>query len=176
MKVYIISDTHWNHKNIIEYCNRPFKTVEEMNSIMIKNWNNTVGKNDLVIHLGDVGIGSYDKVSSIIHSLNGKKMLIMGNHDNFSENRYREMGFKTVSRFPILWNKFFLLSHAPLQLTETTPYFNLYGHVHNDERYIDTKTSKCVSVERINYTPLFLFDTDRQEYNEEIFRKILTCK
>lgn len=141
-----------------------------MNSTIIKNWNSTVKGDDLVIHLGDVGFGSYEKIASIINSLKGKKMLIMGNHDNFSENRYREMGFQTVSRFPIIWNNFCIMSHAPLQLTETTPFFNIYGHIHNDEKYHNTKTSMNVSVECINYTPLFIFDTDKQKYNPEIFK------
>ena len=86
------------------------------------------------------------------------KILIMGNHDNWSEQFYRDAGFHTVSRFPILWNDFYLLSHAPLQLSETTPYYNLYGHIHNDSKFIDNATSKCVSVERIGYRPYFLFE------------------
>lgn len=156
MKYFVISDTHFNHEKIIEYCNRPFKSVEEMNEIIIKNWNETVSNNDVVIHLGDVGLGNYDKLEPIIKRLNGKKILILGNHDIFSENRYRELGFHTVSRFPIIYDGFFIMSHAPMQLSETTPYFNFYGHVHNDSKYVDNATSKCVSVERIGYRP-YLF-------------------
>jgi hypothetical protein len=59
-----------------------------------------------------------------------------------------------------VYNNFFLMSHAPLQLSETTPYFNCYGHVHNDNKYVDNDTSRCFSVERINYTPYLLFDTE----------------
>ena len=126
--------------------------------MLIKNWNEVVSNNDTLIHLGDVGFGKKAYISSIIKRLNGKKILIMGNHDNWSEQAYRDMGFHTVSRFPIIWNNFFMLSHAPLELNETTPYFNYYGHVHNDNKYIDNATSKCVSVERIGYRPLFLFE------------------
>lgn len=172
MKVYIISDTHFSHKNIIDYCNRPFQTVEEMNNTMINNWNRVVTNNDLVIHLGDVGLGSKEQVSSIIQQLNGRKMLIMGNHDHFREKDYRAMGFETVSRFPILWNKNFLLSHAPLDISESVPYFNIYGHVHNDERYTNTSNSCCVSAERIDYTPIFLYDTITKQYGEA-FREII---
>lgn len=157
MKVFIISDTHFGHENIIRYCNRPFSSVEEMDRVMIENWNKVVGKDDLVIHLGDFCFyRKKTKVSELVGKLNGKKLLIMGNHDNHSEQFYRDCGFHTVSRFPILWHSFYLLSHAPLELSETTPYFNFYGHVHNDSKYIDTLTSKCVSVERIDYTPMFL--------------------
>lgn len=158
MKFFIISDTHFNHENIIKYCNRPFSSVEEMDKALIKNWNETVSNKDTVLHLGDVGLGNKEYIKEIIGKLNGKKILILGNHDNWSEQFYRDAGFHTVSRFPIVWNDFYLLSHAPLQLSETTPYFNYYGHVHNDEKYQDTATSKCVSVERIGYRPMFLFE------------------
>lgn len=157
MKFFITSDTHFNHANIIKYCNRPFSSVEEMNEALIKNWNEVVSNDDTVLHLGDVALGNKEMAEAIIKRLNGKKILIMGNHDNWSEQTYRDMGFHTVSRFPILWNNFYLLSHAPLTLSETTPYFNFYGHVHNDSRFIDTATSKCVCVERTGYRPMFLF-------------------
>ena len=62
MNIFITADHHFNHKNIIEYCDRPFKTVEEMNNTMIEKWNNKVGKDDLVIHLGDFALGNKEKV------------------------------------------------------------------------------------------------------------------
>ena len=158
MKIFIISDTHFGHENIIKYCNRPFASVEEMDAAMIKNWNSTVSNNDVVLHLGDVALGNKDRAKEIISQLHGKKILIMGNHDNWSEEFYREAGFHTVSRFPILYDGFYLLSHAPLVLSETTPYFNFYGHVHNDNRYIENATSKCVCVERTGYRPFLIYE------------------
>lgn len=153
MKYFVISDMHFNHEKIIQYCNRPFKNVTDMNETIIKNWNETVSNKDVVICLGDVGLGRVEQLEPIIRKLNGKKILILGNHDNFSEEKYRELGFHTVSRFPIIYNGFFIMSHAPMELSETTPYFNFYGHVHNDSKYVDNATSKCVSVERIGYRP-----------------------
>lgn len=158
MKYFIISDTHFNHENIIKYCNRPFKSVDEMNRAMIKNWNETVSNKDIVIHLGDVALGSKEEAKKIIQQLNGRKILIKGNHDNWTDEFYKECGFEYVSKFPILWNDFYLLSHAPLQLSETTPYFNFYGHVHNDEKYIESATTKCVCVERIGYRPMLIME------------------
>lgn len=158
MKYFIISDTHFGHANIIKYCNRPFADVEQMDKALIKNWNSVVSNSDMVIHLGDVGLGNKQYVKNILSQLNGRKILIKGNHDNWSDEFYKEAGFEYVSRYPIIWNNFFMLSHAPLQLSETTPYFNYYGHVHNDEKYRDAATSKCVCVERIGYTPLSLFE------------------
>ena len=58
MKLFITADHHFNHKNIIEYCKRPFKTVEEMDNIITEKWNKKVGKDDLVIHLGDFALGN----------------------------------------------------------------------------------------------------------------------
>lgn len=159
MKIFIIADTHFGHENVIRYCNRPFRSVDEMDKAIIKNWNSVVTQQDTIIHLGDFILGNKERCKDIIKQLNGKKILIKGNHDNWSDDFYREAGFSYVSKFPIVYNSFFLLSHAPLQLSETTPYFNYYGHVHNDEKYHDTATSKCVSVERINYQPLLIFET-----------------
>lgn len=159
MKIFIISDTHFGHENIIRYCNRPFHSVEEMDDVLIKNWNAVVTNQDTIIHLGDFSLGKKERCVEILQKLNGKKILIKGNHDNWTDDFYRAAGFSYVSKFPIVYNGFFLLSHAPLQLSETTPYFNYYGHVHNDEKYHDTATSKCVSVERIGYQPLQIFET-----------------
>src|SRR3989344_4198295 len=82
MKIFIISDTHFHHKNIIEYSNRPFKSVEEMDSEMIRRWNNKIGKEDIVIHLGDFALGNEKEVKELKDSLNGTILLLMGNHDH----------------------------------------------------------------------------------------------
>lgn len=158
MKVFVISDTHFGHEAIIRYCNRPFTSVEEMDQTMIKRWNETVSNNDIVIHLGDFALCNKDRIKQIVSKLNGKKILIMGNHDNYSEQFYRDAGFHTVSRFPIIYDNFYMMSHAPLQLTETTCYFNVYGHVHNDNKFVDNATSRCYSVERTGYRPVLLFE------------------
>lgn len=158
MKIFVIADTHFGHKNIIDYCNRPFSSVEEMDATLIKNWNETVSNDDVIIHLGDLGLGKKEYIASIVSQLNGKKILILGNHDNWSEQTYRDMGFHTVSRFPILYADFYICSHAPIQMPQLTCYQNLYGHVHNDPKYVDTPSAVCYSVERIGYRPKLLFE------------------
>lgn len=145
-----------SHANIIKYCNRPWTTTEEMNEALIKNWNNTVGKDDTVFVCGDVALNKAI-CRGIIHRLNGRKILIMGNHDQGSTQFYRDCGFAEVSRYPIVVKGFYIFSHAPLQMVHTAPFFNYYGHVHNDPMYVDTENSKCISAERINYTPLEIF-------------------
>ena len=163
MKYFVISDTHFGHTNVIKYCNRPFKDAKEMDSVLIKTWNETVSNKDVVIHLGDFAFCSKERAREICSELNGRKILIKGNHDNWPDEFYKEIGFDYVSKYPIIWggtpdnNGFYIMSHAPLILSETTPYFNFYGHVHNDPKFSDTPTSRCVSVERIGYRPyLFL--------------------
>ena len=80
-KVFFTSDTHFYHGNIIRFCNRPFKDVEMMNETIISNWNNTVGQDGIVFHLGDFCLGGSAEWSKILDRLNGKIYLIMGNHD-----------------------------------------------------------------------------------------------
>lgn len=150
-KYFVIADTHFSHQKIIEYCNRPFKNLWEMDRNLIKLWNESVSNKDYVFMLGDFAFGK-EAVKEITPMLNGRKILVKGNHDTYSNSFYRECGFEEVSKYPILFD-FCLMSHEPLLLSQTTPYFNFYGHVHQDEKYSDTTTSKCVSVERINYRP-----------------------
>lgn len=161
MKVFVIADTHFFHKNIIKYCDRPFSSVDEMNNTIINNWNNIVSNNDVVLHLGDVSLGSKDETSKIIKRLKGRKILIKGNHDKWSDQVYRDMGFEYVSKFPIIYNGFYILSHAPLEiLSDKLPYMSCYGHVHNDSRYVDTVNTKCFSVERTDYKPVLLYEEE----------------
>ena len=89
-KTYLVSDTHFNHSNIIKDCSRPFSNIEEMNKVIIDNWNNIVDKEDTVYHLGDFGFGTKEELKEIFDKLNGKKYLIMGNHDRRVGKKYYE--------------------------------------------------------------------------------------
>lgn len=113
-KVYLISDTHFGHANIIRYANRPFKTVEEMNKHMIDAWNSTVSADDTVYHLGDVCM--HAEFLPIMDSLNaGKKVLILGNHDQAPISDYL-LYFDEVHAVARL--KGYLLSHYPIHPQE----------------------------------------------------------
>lgn len=84
---FVTSDQHFYHKNIISYCNRPFKDWCEMNTVMTEAWFDKVKKDDIVFHLGDVFCGcgvvgvSTEQAITFWNSLPGKKILIKGNHD-----------------------------------------------------------------------------------------------
>lgn len=67
---YFIADTHFNHENIIKYCNRPFEDSKEMNEYIINKWNSVVTENDVVYHLGDVGFGSTEELEQLDERFN----------------------------------------------------------------------------------------------------------
>lgn len=164
---FLLADSHYHHKNIIDYCKRPFSSVEEMNEVMIDNWNKTVGKYDKGIILGDFALCVKDKIIEIGQRLNGKKTIILGNHDRASERVYYEAGFSCVVKYPILVEDFFLLSHEPKFQSIDATWANIYGHVHNDPKYLDcTSNSFCVSAERLNYTPISF---------DEIYERMKKC-
>ncbi len=149
MKTFFIADLHFDDNNIMNYENRPFKSCEEMNEKIINNWNNTVFENDTVYILGDIGNPEY------INRLNGRKYLVKGNHDVYDNNYYRTHGFEEVYDLPVIYNDFWMLSHKPLYINKNMPYANIYGHIHNNPNFTSYSShGYCVSVERIDYTPV----------------------
>ena len=82
--IYLTSDLHFNHVNILKYepVNRPFETLEEMNETLIANWNAKVSAEDTVYVLGDLAMGTVEASRACIERLNGKIVLIRGNHDS----------------------------------------------------------------------------------------------
>jgi len=79
--IWFSSDQHFWHANVIQYCNRPFKSVEEMNEKLIANWNSVVKPEDTVYCLGDFSL-AFRSVELYSHRLLGNKMLVPGNHDH----------------------------------------------------------------------------------------------
>lgn len=155
--VFLIADMHFNHTNIINYENRPFVTAEEMNEALIKNWNSVVNKYAKVFVLGDFAFAPKKTLDLIVPRLRGYKILIMGNHDSISPTNYLNAGFNEVYKYPILYDKFYIFSHEPMDTNGSMVYSNIFGHVHSSSEYADyTKRSACVSVERkhMNYKPI----------------------
>lgn len=156
-KVFFVADPHFWHKNIIKYENRPFNSTEHMNEELIKRWNKVVSRSDKVYVLGDFALANREKITDIVSKLNGYKVLVMGNHDQYSHSFYLEAGFNEVSKYPIIIDNFWVLSHEPMYINENMPYANIYGHVHNNPSFADySNQSICVSVERehMNYAPI----------------------
>lgn len=163
MKIYTLSDTHFNHDNVIRYTGRPFASLQEMNEALIKNWNSVVGPEDLVLFLGDFCFGLKEGIPYFASRLNGRKVLIRGNHDR-SKNLYREAGFQEVVSEQILPpgivgnKKTILLTHKP-RMGLSTDMVNIHGHIHDqllDPTIYQVDRYFNVSVENINYTPIEL--------------------
>ncbi len=151
-RIFIISDTHFGHKRICEYepINRPFATIEEHDEELVYRWNNTVKKNDTIWHLGDVlfSENSFDTLKR----LNGIKKLVMGNHDNYPIERYKEH-FSHICGSVRLRECIF--THIPVHPGQFGRFkANVHGHMHSvmmeDVRYIN------VSVECQNLAPMLL--------------------
>jgi len=166
-RIFMIADTHFGHPNVIKYEKRPFRDVEEMDSTLVKNWNSVVKSRDKVFLLGDFSFYNKEKSSEICKALNGHKTLIMGNHDDKSPNYYMDCGFDSVSKYPVIFDEYWILSHEPKYVNDSMPYANIFGHVHANKQYRDYSASGfCVSVERIDYTPID-FERIKQAVMEE---------
>lgn len=162
---FVVADTHFGDRGgILRYEERPFADVEEMDRVLCENWNRAVGAGDTVYHLGDFAGGAdRERASALLAGLNGRKILVMGNHDQWMTAReWMEAGFEEAYPLPVVLDGFYLLSHEPLYVTMAAPYANLFGHVHRNPAYRDCSArSFCACVERIGYKPV-LFDTIKE--------------
>lgn len=92
MATFYTADPHFGHANIIKYCDRPFNSVAHMNAELVARWNLTVGPKDTVWCLGDLALGRIDETLPLTAGLNGRKLLVPGNHDRVSSlKRYDRM-------------------------------------------------------------------------------------
>lgn len=170
MKRFFISDTHFCHKHIIEYTDRPFGSVEIMNKELIKRWNSVVGKNDLVYHLGDFGNWKWVDVEPIYKQLKGKILLIRGNHDHETIRRnidWVPRASLKIGDYYCLLNHMAIYEWAEKKFSDSRKWYDkhitredihenydfvLCGHSHNNWQINGRNIN--LSVENINYTPL----------------------
>lgn len=145
MNIWISSDHHFAHHNIIRYTNRPFSSVDEMNEILIQYWNECVKETDSVYYLGDLALTkNREKVMSFRNRMNGRwKLFIAGNHDDgsFLEDPFlaEEVFIGSKNRHCRQSNAVmfapdkFYLSHYPVEnwLERRGSYWNLHGHTHS---------------------------------------------
>ena len=153
-KIFAISDLHFGHARIIEYCNRPFTSVDEMDAALVANWNSVVGDEDTVIFGGDFQF--YKDNRGHFNSLKGRKVLVKGNHDHAI---VFGMGWESIHDILEIKhsNRKFVICHYPLHSWNRSTHgsTHLYGHVHdNDAPTMNNRYNMCV--ERINYTPKLL--------------------
>ncbi len=155
---YYISDLHLGHKNIINLCKRPFNNITQMDHSLIQNWNNVITNKDEVYILGDF---AFSNQGGYLSMLNGKKYLILGNHDKGIE-KYSRYFEKIESYKEIDDNgRKIILFHYPL--IEWRGSFrgslHLYGHIHNNtsnktyEIVKDIENAYNVSADILDFTP-----------------------
>lgn len=165
-KTFLIADTHFGHANILNFLRkdgsklRPdFTDIEQHNETLIKNWNSIVKPKDKVYHLGDIGFKSFSQIQVIFNRLNGTKVLIKGNHDNFKLSQYAQL-FKDVRACHQLDK--FILTHIPIHPDSLYRWkANIHGHLH--DLIIENNKYFNVSVEHINYTPID-FEIIKKQY------------
>jgi len=149
--IYFTADTHFNHKNIIKYCNRPFKDIDEMNKVLIENWNKKVGKKEIIYHLGDFGFG---KLGIILDKLNGKIILIKGSHDK-STLKYKDRFIEIATLKEILYKKETItLCHYAMRVWPKSHYnsWHIFGHSH--DKLEPVGKSWDIGADNNNFTPL----------------------
>lgn len=164
-KIFLVSDTHFAHKNILRFLDkegnrtRPhWDDIEAHDFDLVARWNSVITEEDKVYHLGDVYMGNSSYVDNLLSKLNGKKRLILGNHDN-PRDQVLQKHFKKI----MLWRKFpeygLLLTHVPVHESvlgegrfKGVSVRNVHGHIHHNP----APSSKHVniSVEQIDYTPV----------------------
>jgi calcineurin-like phosphoesterase family protein len=157
MTIWIISDTHFGHKNSLKFIRadgitplRNFSSVEEMDECMIERWNSVVRCDDTIYHLGDVVMNR--RCLPIVHRLYGKKILIRGNHDTAPIKEYLEYFDEVYAEYGM---NDIIMTHRPIAIQCFDRYkTNCHGHIHansmNDLRYFN------VCVECLDYTPISL--------------------
>lgn len=147
MRYWFTSDLHFGHRNILEYCKRPWTTVEDMNNGLIENWNKCVSPEDTVYFLGDLFFLGRKRAVDILANLNGRIHWILGNHDKEHSKkddilsrfesvdklkRIRIKGFQEVHGGIVEFDKKIVLCHFPLLSWEGMGggSWHLHGHCH----------------------------------------------
>lgn len=167
MTTYFTSDLHFGHKNIITFCNRPYKDTQEMNEELIKNYRNVVTDRDTVIFVGDVFFVGKERAKEIMARLPGYKILVRGNHDR-DPAWMLDVGFDAVvdtMRIRVA-DRMALVSHYPYrplvrdawakhydkQPERKDGQLLIHGHTHSKEKF--SKDSIHVGVDAWNYRPV----------------------
>lgn len=154
-KVFLISDLHLGHSNVLNFGNRPYSDIETMNEGAVSEWNQVVTKRDKVFVLGDIAWNSQGL--KLYGRMNGQKTLIMGNHDNrFLPSELTKYFHKIHGA---LRYKQCILTHIPIHPTEFQRWrYNIHGHLHgnkiDDPRYINVNVDTTQTFRPIEFETL----------------------
>ena len=171
---------HFGHANIIRFCNRPFQNVEEMNEVLIENWNKVVSKDDTVFHLGDFAFGGSSVWNSIIPRLNGHINLIIGNHDRKNLRQGYMLYFDMVVpqlQIEIEDNSIYL-NHYPFLCYGGSYRGQLFGHVHSGPQAdgLDISRLRVLLPTQydvgVDFTPISYREKIESQKNESLDRTV----
>ena len=134
---YFIADYHCKHKKILDFEERPYKDISEMYEDFIEKWNKVVTESDRVVLVGDILFhGKKKDWIEFLERLNGKKVLVKGNHDDskavkdlVSEGyleEYHEVGYSFKHEGIVYW-----VTHYPMEIGERPNKISIHGHIHN---------------------------------------------
>lgn len=171
-KLFFTADSHFNHTNIIKFCNRPFKSVEQMNETLITNWNSVVSEDDIVFHLGDFCLGGAAEWTKLLDRLNGKIYLILGNHDlkNFRQGFIQRFEHVALQMFIMVDKQKMYLCHYPFLCFEGgyKDVWQLFGHVHTREN------NTGIDAERLRYLYPTQYDVgvDNNDFKPVSFNEV----
>ena len=134
--IYFTSDLHLGHANVIRHCNRPFFSAEEMDEILIRNWNSRVTNNDTIYILGDLMFRNQKLPEEYLRQLKGKKHLIIGNHDRdwmkkCDLNKY----FLSVEKMNFIsdgQHQMTLCHYPMMSWPHIARCYMVFGHIHNN--------------------------------------------
>jgi len=150
MNYYFSADTHFFHKNIIRFCNRPFNNVNEMNSVLVQCWNKVVDKNDIIYFLGDFSFGSVSATRQIRSQLNGEILFIRGSHDKQAIKAFGDMPYIREINID---GQLIVLCHYAMRTWHASHWnsYHLYSHSHGGLK--GEGKSMDVGVDTNNYYP-----------------------
>jgi len=164
MQTYFTSDTHFDHKNVIQYCNRPFQSVDEMNIAIVEKWNSVISAKDTVYHLGDFTLGDIRHFTKWSSQLNGNIKILPGSHDHLwlkdfknSENIQVIAPLVSIEIPEIMNGKYpqvLVMCHYSMQVWDRSHYgsWHLFGHSHGNLNGIGL--SFDVGVDCTEFVPL----------------------
>lgn len=169
--IYFTADTHFGHDRTRILHKRPFDSIEEMNRVLIENWNVTISEKDTVYHLGDFGIPD----PQIIQHLNGEMYFLPSmDYDNAETVQALSQRAKIIqpNTVVVFEDHKFQLIHEPLSATASNNFY-LFGHIHRFQMVkrnglcvsSDTHFFKPISIE----TVLFYKNAIEKFYDENVF-------
>lgn len=177
--IWVTSDLHLGHEGVIKYCKRPFPSLLAMHEALISLWNARVRPEDTVFVLGDLSFMRFAEFLPIALRLNGKKILVKGNHDHYSDSQYNKAGFAVyheikmklagfdvrMSHYPyaLPWHRRLFAYPSELRFMDRRPpkvpgEFLLHGHTHTKHRLVGNRIH--VGVDAWDFRPVALYELE----------------